>query len=694
MLKFCKLGYIIYVAEDYVDVKAIQFTRPEKIDILGFDTETNSLIDKSRIESNLMDIRHDRPFQVQFGYDKIIFVVPLAEWSAGIINILREYIKVSTLTIAHNIRFDINMLKNEQENFEVENGCDTMSIVRLANEAVPADKGGVPMKLKMLAKRFLGSEFVEADKEVDIELDNIWKAKLNALAKQLKPFGYTKAKVNEILKDVTFNITDFPPEVQAIWLDWEKNKFVSYDMINKTIMQEYGAVDVILILELARIFLPIVQDRNQTKILKREMQLIPVLVDMERTGYEVDVDYVQKSRERVINEIKQITKINDDTAGIHLEAQQNKAIQNMIIEKFGYELTNTDKTNIHILINTDTKMPTPAKEYLNNVLYLRTLKKWLVTYIDSILFKITRSGDTKVYTQYNPNGAVSGRFTSNFQQFPKYGIASEINGEQLYHPRKMFTVNKGFEKIAYIDYSQIELRIQAEYTYYSSEGDLNMLRAYMPFKCYQKDDKWYHKEDHEEWHKLDLHTQSTMSAFPEVPLDSEEFKKLRNIGKRVNFAMVYGSGLKTITEILADTPPHIITKLYSGFANRFKGVKLYGNWVNKQWVNNSGYVQNLFGRRYYLSDPAGVYKLNNYMIQGSAADLIKLAMIAIHSMLKKGGYKSKLQGTIHDELCICIFEGEDEVISKVKEIMEKIAKTYVPIVAEVETTSTSWAEKS
>jgi DNA polymerase-1 len=190
-----------------------------------------------------------------------------------------------------------------------------------------------------------------------------------------------------------------------------------------------------------------------------------------------------------------------------------------------------------------------------------------------------------------------------------------------------------------------------------------------------------------------LHTQSTTTAFPDVDVNSPEFKKLRYIGKRVNFALIYGASLRKVQEAVADADPETVERLYRGFHERFKHVATYGNWVSSQWAKNNGYVTNLFGRRYYINDSKNVYKLNNYLIQGSAADMIKLCIIRIDNMLRKGGYKTRLQGCIHDEICICVAPDEHDVIYKIQYIMEHTVKTYVPIVAEIEVSQTTWADK-
>jgi DNA polymerase-1 len=144
---------------------------------------------------------------------------------------------------------------------------------------------------------------------------------------------------------------------------------------------------------------------------------------------------------------------------------------------------------------------------------------------------------------------------------------------------------------------------------------------------------------------------------------------------------------------LADVPPETVARLYNGFNNAFKEVKTYGRYVSRMWNENRGYVTNLMGRRYYIDEYKDVYKLNNYLIQGSAADIIKAVIINVDAFLRKGGYKTKLQGCIHDELCICVAKGEHDVIYKIKDIMEHTAKTYVPLVAEISVTNTNWAEK-
>lgn len=699
MKNFTLLGYAVHVLENDTELRDSLNDCPESISLLAFDTETNTKIDMSKRDASNIDIMHDKPFLLQFGYLKTVYLVDFRlpgiskATALTVFDSLRER---ATLCLAHNIKFDINMLYNIGYTAEFTNACDTMSIARLALESKSEREGGYSMGLKPLASRLLGSTYADAGREIDSALRALWEAKLKELAALLKPYRISRRQINDTLKDVTGSMDEYTEEVQEIWYRWNIRSRVSYADVDPELMWRYGATDVILVLELANLLLPIVRDKCQMGVLKREIALVMPLVRMERTGYTVDKQYLIRCKTALVFEINQIKEQNFRIAGEWIKPNQHLAIKEMLLRKFGYDLESTDKNRMHILIQTDPSMPAEVKLYLENVIYLRTLEKWIATYLNPMLYRLNSSGDTKVYTMYNPNGAVSGRFTSNFQQFPKNGIYSKLGDFELFHPRRMFTVDKAFAELAYIDYSQVELRLQAEYTHYVTHGygDVNMLRAYLPFKCSKKGDVWVEDDTGEVWKGVDLHTQSTCNAFPDVDVSSPEFKKLRYVGKRVNFALIYGASLKKVQEAVADAEPEVVAKLYHGFHDRFKGVAEYGNWVSSQWIKSSdGHVTNLLGRRYYIKDSKDVYKLNNYLIQGSAADMIKLAIIKIDNMLKKGGYKTRLQGCIHDELCVCVAEGEHDVIYNIKHIMENTIKTFVPIVAEIEVTKTTWADK-
>lgn len=693
------LGYDVYIPETDSELEALILKAPERIFLFAFDTETNTWIDMTNRNGNNIDVVHDMPFLVQFGFGKEVYTVDLRLPNISKAKTLWAFEalrKRATFAFAHNVEFDMNMLINIGYNVEPDNLCDSKTVARLTLESKSEREGGYNLALKPLASRLLGSEYAQAGRAVDDALRELWQQHLHRLATALKPYGVTRAQINAVLKDPTGTLEEFPEDVQRIWTAWTYSSRITYADIPTDLLYAYGSVDVILVLELMKLLLPIILDKQQQNVLKREQMLIMPLVRMERTGYTVDKKYILRSKRAIVYEIDTVKAINASILGKTVNANQHAAIKAALLEKFGYVLESTSKDKLHILVQTDKDMPEDVKKYLTNVVYLRTLEKWLATYINPMLYRLSKFFENKVYTMYDPNGAVSGRFTSNFQQFPKTGIVSPISGTELFHPRKMFTVDSDTPELAYIDYSQIELRLQAEYTYRVSHGygDVNMIRAYRPFKCHQNDaGEWLHDEDNQPWKGVDLHTQSTLMAFPDLDVHSGEFKKMRYIGKRVNFALIYGASLRKVQEAIADADPEIVKKLYYGFHERFKGVAEYGRWVSESWVVNCGWVENLFGRRYYLTESKDVYKLNNYLIQGSAADLIKVCIIRIDRMLRRGGYATRLQGCIHDELCVCVAEGEHDVIYKIKDIMEHTAKLFVPVVAEIETTKTNWAEK-
>jgi DNA polymerase-1 len=333
---------------------------------------------------------------------------------------------------------------------------------------------------------------------------------------------------------------------------------------------------------------------------------------------------------------------------------------------------------------------------------LRSLEKWYSVYIVRMLEKSAFDG--RAYTQINANSAITGRLSSDFQQFPKYPILDN-EGKELFHPRRMVIPSgDGYNTLAYLDYSQIELRVQANYTYEISGGDLNMCRAYMPHKCvdaskvefdpklhakeiFTKD--WFTKESGEKWKPTDLHSATTKEAFPDVEEGTDEFKRLRGLGKATNFAKNYGATKTALMEQFG-FEESVATKLDKAYYLAFPKILDYQNLVRKIYYQR-GYVKNMYGRRYYMKNKSFAYRLYNYLVQGSCADMLKSKIVAVHNLLTP--YKSRFQMNIHDEMSFEIYDGEEFLIEKIKAIMEDVPKMIVPVVAEVETTKTNWAQK-
>lgn len=265
----------------------------------------------------------------------------------------------------------------------------------------------------------------------------------------------------------------------------------------------------------------------------------------------------------------------------------------------------------------------------------------------------------------------------------------------------------------------MELRVQAQFTiFYSKEPDLNLCRAYMPYNCVRfvnengvtyleqfdytnienlktfNNYEWFLKEDTSiKWTPTDLHSATTMHAFPDIDPDSPEFKKKRKLGKRCNFLKVYQGGVQALKESL-EIDEETAQALDTAFYKAFPRIKDYQEWVSNT-LASYGFVENLYGRRYYMEDSRQFYKGCNYLIQGTCADMVKTFEINIWKYIKGHNLKTKMVLPIHDELVFLVPSGEEGYVKEFKHIMEDTFNTIknLPMIAEVEMSETSWKDK-
>jgi DNA polymerase I len=202
--------------------------------------------------------------------------------------------------------------------------------------------------------------------------------------------------------------------------------------------------------------------------------------------------------------------------------------------------------------------------------------------------------------------------------------------------------------------------------------------------------EWLRNEDQQPWTPTDVHAATTHVAFPELDTHSDEFKKLRGkVGKRVNFAKNYGAQFNRIKQMFPDYDDETIHKIDDAYYKAFPGVKAYHQYCY-ELANQCSYATNLFGVRYYGLTG---HKLINTLIQGSGAYFLKLKMIQVHNYLKENNYKSRYQMNIHDEMSFEIYKGEEHILYDIQKIMQVFDDTLVPIVADMEVSTTTWAEK-
>ena len=400
---------------------------------------------------------------------------------------------------------------------------------------------------------------------------------------------------------------------------------------------------------------------NQIKLYNEiEIPLLKTLAKMEIEGINLDVKFLKKLSERTTNELEDITKEIYELAGEEFNISSPKQLGEVLFDKMKI-ISNPKKTK--------TGQYSTSEEVLNElssksdlvklVLKFRSISKLLNTYINSLPKQLDKYTN-RIHTEYVQTVASTGRLSSinpNLQNIP-------IRTNRGREVRKAFIArNKDYFLMA-ADYSQIELRIIA-----SLSNEENMINAF------KKNE--------------DIHA-STASAVFNVPINQVS-KEQRSNAKVVNFGIIYGVsafGLSNQTNLNRTESKELIEKYFE----KYPKLKQY---INNQisFARNNGYVETVLGRRRYLKDinsqnsvVRGAAERNaiNAPVQGSAADIIKIAMINIQRKLSKGNYKSKMLLQIHDELVFDVFKPElNEMIELTKNEMEKAFEINVPLTVDL-----------
>ena len=691
----------------------------------AFDTETNGL-----------HIMYCKPFVVQFGFLDLpnmrgfTFAVDL-ENNPEALEILDYWNKEAEkleIYMGMNTKFDMHMLKNIGKEYLGNNLTDGQFYIRFAHDALQKDEGGPPLALKEYCtkyidrtakyhERLLAKERTEIAKIYNNRLKVMLNESSAKLPEGVKAKSFTIKVVEDIFKDCVFEKSDLPDDIREVYEEWlqtlpeylrdntqgiVKSENIRYNDLDREKLLTYAHYDIVYTLEIWLSTHHIVEHRKQEIGLKIENECIRPWFEMERTGFMVDKDYIEDCRIKLKKYILKQRAELCELAGREIAIGQSAEIINTLKDKFGITTNSTKKEVLKRIKNeTDNQ---DAKRFITLLQELRTLEKWYSTYIIRFQHQL-KLGD-KLYTTIKQVETVSGRVASDFQQFPKDAIKTE-DGEEIFQPRKMVKTNTA---IVYLDYSQIELRLQALYTYLLGKPDLNMCRAYMPYKCYRiingdyfmfnpenyndiknyKKYKWYHDEDGTEWEPLDIHGATTLAAFPGLKKTDPEFHRLRYIGKTTNFAKNYGAELGRIRDMFPDKTLEECKQINDAYYKAFPGIKIYHEFCKQRALKYSN-TQNLFGVRYYNVNG---HKMKNLLIQGSGAYFLKIRLLKLYKFCKENNIKSKLQMQIHDELS-WEWDKEDppEVFFQFKELMEDWDKTKVPIIADMEVTTTTWAEK-
>lgn len=422
---------------------------------------------------------------------------------------------------------------------------------------------------------------------------------------------------------------------------------------------DYAAEDADITLRLYNVLKPRLKETNVEQLFYDiEMPLVPVLADMETTGVRLDTEALAETSKVLTERMKQIERNIYELAGHEFNIASPKQVGEVlfgemkIVEKPKKTKTGQYVTSEEVLQQLRSKAPIVA-----DILEHRGLKKLLGTYVDA-LPKLINPRTGHIHTSFNQAVTATGRLSSsdpNLQNIP-------VRGEDGKEIRKCFIPEPG-ELFFSADYSQIELRVMAHLS-----GDKNMIEAF--------------REGY------DIHAATAARIYKEKIEDVSRDQRTK--AKRANFGIIYGItvfGLAERLEISRDEAKQLI----DGYFETFPDVHAYMEKA-KELAREHGYAETFFHRRRYLPDitshNATVRNFAernaiNAPIQGSAADIIKIAMVKIYERFRKEGIRSRMILQVHDELNFSVVPEEKEKVERI--VLEEMQNAYplqVPLVAD------------
>jgi DNA polymerase-1 len=426
-------------------------------------------------------------------------------------------------------------------------------------------------------------------------------------------------------------------------------------------IKEYAAEDADITLQLRTVFEPKIKQAEAEKLLHSiENPLIYVLADMEYEGVRIDHNTLKDFSKELETDVAKLERTVYEKAGVRFNIASPKQLGEVLFEKLMLDPKAKKTKTGQYQTGEDVLLSLAAKsDIVRDILDYRQLQKLKSTYVDA-LPQMVNQKTGRVHTSYNQAIAATGRLCStnpNLQNIP-------IRTERGREVRKAFIPRDDKHSILSADYSQIELRIIAEIS-----KDTNMLDAFTQ--------------------NLDIHTATAAKVYGKQL--SEVTSDERRNAKAVNFGIIYGQSAFGLSQSLG-IPRKEAAEIIENYFQQYPGIKQYMS-DTMNFARENGYVCTLMGRRRYLRDinsanatVRGFAERNaiNAPIQGSAADLIKIAMINIHREFKELKLDSRMTMQVHDEL---VFDVPNYEIEKVKPIimenMKNAIKTNVPILAEV-----------
>lgn len=427
------------------------------------------------------------------------------------------------------------------------------------------------------------------------------------------------------------------------------------------LIKEYASEDADITLQLKEIFKPLLEETNTLSLANEvEFPLVYVLAEIERNGVRIDIDALQQFSKNLETDIRLLEQTIYEKAGVNFNIASPKQLGEVLFDKLKLDpkakktKTGQYKTGEDVLLALAYK-----SDIVQDILSFRQLQKLKSTYVDA-LPELINPDTGLIHTSYNQAVAATGRLSStnpNLQNIP-------IRTERGREVRKAFIPRHENNVILSADYSQIELRLIAELS-----KDPNMMEAFT--------------SGH------DIH-RATAARVYGLELEEVTSDQRRN-AKAVNFGIIYGQSAFGLSQSLA-IPRKEAAEIIDQYFIQYAGIKKYMSEV-LEFAKENGYVETILKRRRYLRDinsanmtVRGFAERNaiNAPIQGSAADLIKIAMLGIQKEIEEQGLLGKMIMQVHDEL---VFDVPENEVSIFKEIIQTkmtgAIKTEIPLVVEI-----------
>ncbi|MDP7027154.1 MAG: DNA polymerase I [Candidatus Marinimicrobia bacterium] len=625
--------------------------------------------DLIKVDFNLEALSKD--FQDLEMYSLVTQAEALSENNAAVIEQSEK--KYSTILTKKSL--DDLMLKLEESDL-ISFDLETTSVI-----ALEADIVGLSFSVKANEGYYIPVEFPEKDSNYELSLDTIMSTVKPLLENKKNRFcgqnlkydalvlSRYSIKISNICFDTMLAEYILHPEKNSYKMDYLALDYLKYrmvpidDLIGTGLHQKsmaevplddiafYAAEDADIAFQLASILEEKLDVEDLSGPYKKiELPLVPVLVQMEKNGVFLDIEFLLKLSEQFGAKLEKLTADIHNMAGREFNINSPKQLGQILFDELELKPIRKRSTAVEVLQALKNFHPLPEV-----VLAYRHLAKLKSTYVDAIPNYVNQNTG-RVHTSLNQTIAATGRLSSTSPNFQNIPIRTETGREV----RKAFIAQKAGSVILSADYSQVELRIMA---HYSKEPEL--------IKAFEED--------------ADIHSRT--AALVNGIAESEVTSDQRRSAKVVNFGIMYGAGPYRMSQELG-IPMADAKTLIDTYFKTYPGIKRYMNETIES-ARKKGFVETLYHRRRSTNSlnasnrnmvQAEERAAINMPIQGTAADIIKIAMINIHKKMETKKYKSKMILQIHDELMFECPQSEVDVIARiVVEEMEGAVQLAVPL---------------